>query len=224
MKVLIKALLLASAFILVYLCYESIMQPIRFDEAKAQRDKAVIERLIDIRKAQVEYRNTHGVYMASFDTLIDFVKNGKMPVILKEGVLSDQQLADGMTEVKAMRIINKGNAREITQNGLDGFKRDTMFVNVIDTIFANRPTFVPDSLQFVPGTREQFIMNLGEQTTASGFTMKLFEAKTPYDVYLNGLDRQMVVNLNDLARKLDKYAGLQVGSVEEANNNAGNWE
>ena len=31
-------------------------------------------------------------------------------------------------------------------------------------------------------------------------------------------------NLKDKRIKLEKYPGLQVGSIEEPNNNAGNWE
>ena len=63
---------------------------------------------MDIRKAQQEYRNlNHQQYTASFDTLINFVKNQKLPFIYKEGELDDKQLEDGMTEKKAIAIINK---------------------------------------------------------------------------------------------------------------------
>ena len=74
MKTVINIVLAVCAVALVYVCYGSIMGPINFDNTKKAREEQVIARLIDIRKAQVEYRNTHeGVYTASFDTLIDFV-------------------------------------------------------------------------------------------------------------------------------------------------------
>lgn len=222
MKGLFKILLVISTVVLAYLCVKSIMDPIHFDEEKANRDRAVIQRLMDIRKAQVEYRNLNGRYMADFDTLVNFVKTGKMPVVMKEGVLSDFQLEAGMTDEKALRIIKSGKQAEIEKNGLVGFRRDTVYVNIIDTIFGEG--FVADSLPFVPGTSVKFEMKVGEIPSASGFAMKVFEAKTPFDVYLSGLDRQQVINLKDRAKKLDKYPGLQVGSVEVANNNAGNWE
>jgi hypothetical protein len=38
------------------------------------------------------------------------------------------------------------------------------------------------------------------------------------------LDKQEVANLKDVATKSNKFAGLKVGSLEEINNNAGNWE
>ena len=48
--------------------------------------------------------------------------------------------------------------------------------------------------------------------------------KTPYEVYLNGLDAQEIANIKDVQTKLGKYCGLMIGSLETANNNAGNWE
>ena len=134
---------------LIYVCYGSIMGPINFDDAKKTREKQVIARLIDIRKAQLEYRNLHnGRYTASFDTLIDFVKTAKLPFVKKEGVLSDTQLEAGMTEKKAMAIINKakktGNWKEVEKEGLMNFKRDTLWVAVTDTIYAPGFKGAPD--------------------------------------------------------------------------------
>ena len=130
MKTVINIVLAACVIGLIYVCYGSIVGPINFDNTKKAREKQVIARLIDIRKAQLEYRNLHaGAYTASFDTLIDFVKTAKLPFVKKEGVLSDAQLEAGMTEKKAMAIINKakktGNWKEVEKEGLMNFKRDT---------------------------------------------------------------------------------------------------
>ena len=213
---------------LIYVCYGSIMGPINFDDAKKTREKQVIARLIDIRKAQLEYRNLHnGRYTASFDTLIDFVKTAKLPFVKKEGVLSDTQLEAGMTEKKAMALINKAkktnNWKEVEAAGLMGFKRDTIWVAVTDTIYDK--SFNADSLRYVPfGNGAQFEMYTKNDTTKSGAPIFLFQANTPYDVYLNGLDKQEIANLKDLQVKLGKYAGLMVGSIDTPNNGAGNWE
>ena len=137
MKTVFNIVLGLCALALVYICYASIMGPINFEKAKKQRDAAVIARLIDIRKAQLEYRGLHNQqYTASFDTLIDFVKNQKLPFIFKQGELDDKQLEDGLTEKKAINIINKakktGNYAEVKKWGLENFKRDTMWVAVLD--------------------------------------------------------------------------------------------
>lgn len=228
MKTVINAILALCAIALVYICYGSIMSPINFDKEKAIRDKAIIARLIDIRSAQQEYRLTHeGAYTASFDTLIHFVKTAKLPFIMKIGSLTDEQLNNGMTEKKAMAIIEKakktGNWKDVEKEGLTNFRRDTMWVAVMDTIFAKG--FNPDSLAFVPyGNGAKFEMAVRKDTTKSGAPLNLFQAQVAYDVYLGDLDKQQLVNLKDMQEKLGKYLGLKVGDIEQPNNNAGNWE
>lgn len=228
MKAVINILLGLCVCALVYICYASIMGPIEFEQEQKFREKKVIARLMDIRKAQQEYRmRNEGKYTASFDTLIEFVKTQKIPFIMKEGVLNDKQLEDGLNERKAMVIVNKarktGNWAEAKAAGLENFKRDTMWVAIMDTIFPKG--FDADSLRYVPfGNGAQFEMATKNSTTKSGAPIYLLEVKTPYDVYLNGLDQQEVANMKDLQIKLNKYPGLMVGSLETPNNNAGNWE
>ena len=228
MKAVINILLGLCVCALVYICYASIMGPIEFEQEQKFREKKVVARLMDIRKAQQEYRmRNEGKYTASFDTLIEFVKTQKIPFIMKEGVLNDKQLEDGLNERKAMAIDNKarktGNWAEAKAAGLENFKRDTMWVAIMDTIFPKG--FDADSLRYVPfGNGAQFEMATKNSTTKSGAPIYLLEVKTPYDVYLNGLDQQEVANMKDLQIKLNKYPGLMVGSLETPNNNAGNWE
>ncbi len=228
MKTVFNIVLGLCALALIYVCYASIMGPINFEEAKKHRDAKVIERLIDIRKAQMEYRNLNKQqYTASFDTLIDFVKHQKLPFIFKQGELNDKQLEDGLTEKKAIAIIEKakktGKYDEVKKFGLENFKRDTMWVAVMDTIFPKG--FNPDSLRYVPfGNGAQFEMAIRNDTAKSGVPFCLLEVKTPYEVYLNGLDNQEITNLKDTQTKLGRYCGLMIGSLETANNNAGNWE
>ena len=228
MKTVINLVLAACVIGLVYVCYGSIMGPINFDNEKSIRDKAIIARLIDIRKAQQEYRSLHqGAYTDNFDSLIAFVKTAKLPFIMKVGSLTDDQLNNGMTEKKAMAIINKAkktnNWNEVEKEGLQNFRRDTMWVAVLDTIFAKG--FNPDSLPFVPyGNGAKFEMAIRKDTTKSGAPLNLFQAQVAYDVYLKGINDQELINLKDVQNKLGKYCGLRVGDIETPNNNAGNWE
>ena len=228
MKTVINLVLAACVVGLVYICYGSIMGPIQFDKEKATREKAIIERLINIRKAQMEYRTMHkGAYTKSFDTLIAFVKTAKLPFVKKEGALTDAQLESGMTEKKAMEIINKAKKTnkwdEVKKEGLENFRRDTMWVAVMDTIFPKG--FNADSLAFVPyGNGAKFEMETRSDTTKSGAPLNLFQAQVSYDVYLKGINDQELRNLKDLQGKLGKYLGLRVGDIEQPNNNAGNWE
>ena len=58
----------------------------------------------------------------------------------------------------------------------------------------------------------------------TGIIIPLFEASAPFKNYLFDLNHQEMLNIIDLQKKLDKFPGLKVGSVEEPNNNSGNWE
>lgn len=199
MKSVYQIVLAIIIVIIGYFLYESIMAPIRFEKEKNRRFNATIERLKDIRTAQVAFKSQYGKYTGSFDTLIDFLKNGKIKVVKQIGS-EDDSVAVAQGKVF----------------------RDTILIFTRDTILKG---CTYDSLRFVPYSGSTpFQMEAGELLTESKIRIKVFECKTPYEVILKGLDRQEIINLKDLAKKLNKYPGLKVGSMTEATNNAGNWE
>ena len=208
MKVTLKILLAVAVVLLAYMCYRSIMGPIEFMDERDRRENLIKARLIDIRKAQIEYKNIHKVHAANFDELSKFLKDEKLPFLIKEGVLTDEQLEKGMTE------------KEAVKKGL--IRRDTVWVTAVDTLFGKG--YNVDDLRNVPGANVQFTMDTATLTSGSGYTVKVFQCGVLYDDYLGDLNKQEVYNLKDKASKMGKYAGLRVGSVEEINNNAGNWE
>lgn len=208
MKVTLKILLAVAVVLLAYMCYRSIMGPIEFKDERDRRENLIKARLIDIRKAQIEYKNIHKVHEANFDELSKFLKDEKLPFLIKEGVLTDEQLEKGMTE------------KEAVKKGL--IRRDTVWVTAVDTLFGKG--YNVDDLRNVPGANVQFTMDTATLTSGSGYTVKVFQCGVLYDDYLGDLNKQEVYNLKDKASKMGKYAGLRVGSVEEINNNAGNWE
>ena len=103
MKVTLKILLAAAVLLLVYICYRSIMTPIEFNEAKDARESLIKARLIDIRKAQIEYKNVYKTHAGSFNDLVKFLKEDKLPFLIKEGVLTDEQLEKGIVAIKRVR-------------------------------------------------------------------------------------------------------------------------
>jgi hypothetical protein len=209
MKQALQVILLVAIVVLGYLVVDSPMKKVRFDEDKSMRDKAVIARLADIRTAQIAYKEKFGSHTASFDTLIWFIKEDSLPMVLKEGFLNDSMVNAGITELKAVQL------------GL--IIRDTSYVPVVVDLFGKN--YSGDSLRYVPFSNgKEFEMGAGIITTASNVTIKVFEAKTPFEHYLNGLDKQEIINLKSMAVKYEKYPGLKVGDLVEANNYAGNWE
>lgn len=227
MKTIIKILLVASIGLLSYMCVMSIVTPIKFDETKTAREKVIIQKLIDIRTAEVEYKNQKGVYTDSFPELFNFLKTAKKKTVLKEGSLSDKQLEAGLTEAAAARIVRKGNKAEIIANGLENFRRDTAYLNMIESIFPEKYTIETiEQLAEIPfSNNEKFTLKVNnEYYNATNIKIPLFEASAAYTTYLYDLNRQEMLNAIDLQKKLEKFPGLQVGSVLEPNNNAGNWE
>ncbi len=226
MRIAVKSLLALASVLLVYMCYRSIMNPIEFDREKDIRDKAVIARLVDVRKAQIAYKETNGVYAANFDELLKFVKEGSIEMISKKGELTDEQLEKGLTEEKALALTEEEASNYGIENYLEfkeNFRRDTIFVNVLEHVFGKG--YNVDSMAYVPFLKDtKFEMESNIIKSKSGIEIPLFEARTPFKTYLNGLNRQEIINLSKQAEALNKYPGLKVGDKESPNNNAGNWE
>ena len=246
MKKVLNVALLVCVLLLGYICVFSIVDTLNFQKEKKARDAQVIARLIDIRSAQVEFRNHNGgQYTDSFDELINFVKNDSVPFVKKVGELTDAQLENGWSEQKVTSLIKRARTakkpadakkawQELVDAGFakfnpDGstnllYSRDTSWVAVLDTIYPKG--FCPDSLRYIPfGNGAEFEMAVGcDSSNKSGTKIYLFEAKTPYTVYLNGMNKTELANIIDDQVKLDRYPGLKVGDAEIGNNNAGNWE
>jgi hypothetical protein len=187
-----------------YLLVESIAKPIRFKKEQTKRYNEVIQNLKDIRTAQNAYKDVFGEFTSSFDTLTNFVKYDSLPLVFKKGEIPEERLGE-ITEQEAIA------------EGI--IIRDTIRISVLDSIFPDN--YKIDSLRFIPYTKgREFTMKAGEVVTGSKLKVKVFEAKAPSKYILQGLDKQMIINLNDG----QEYPGLKVGSLTEANNASGNWE
>lgn len=189
------------AVLLAYLVFDSIRQPVAFENTRRERETKVIQNLKDIRSTQTLFKQTYNRYTASFDSLIEYVKTGELPVV---NIIPDP------SDTTFTKTIN-----------------DTVgFVKVSDSLFKNRVDFNVNDLRYIPfSNKVEFEMNAG-YIMRGGLKVAVFEAKAPYKSYLNDEDkkfRQRVNNLRAEQEDLDKYAGLKVGSMDEPSLN-GNWE
>ena len=71
------------SIILVFQIYNSIDAPIEFNKVKNERYQKVIERLKDIRNAQVAFKSVNGIYSDNFDSLVNFIETGQFTIIEK---------------------------------------------------------------------------------------------------------------------------------------------
>mgnify|MGYP006184565489 CR=1 FL=1 len=118
----VSILLWVATFFLAYLIYESVMKPIRFDEAKNERYKVAVQTLIDLKKAQLGYKKVNGEYADSFDKLVAFIDNGTFDIITRK----DTTIID--------RKKNKAFNLTVNERGEGGFFKDTVIINKIGTV------------------------------------------------------------------------------------------
>ena len=238
-----------AAVVMAYFCVTSVTTPIKFENTRAEREVAGIKNLVDLRTAEVEYHHQNGRFTANHDSLLAFLKTAPKKEVLKEGSLTDKQLEAGLTEHKAVKILNEAkkkalkknqfedndalyayiweNDKDVVSNGLAGFRRDTIELNMIQALYKGEYDEKSiDRIVEIPysnGKRFEIEVN-NDYKTSQGIRVPLFEARAPFESYLSDLNEQELVNLIDRETKLDHYAGLKVGDIYAPNNNAGNWE
>ena len=238
-----------AAVVMSVFCVQSVTTPIKFENTRVEREVAVIKNLVDLRTAEVEFHHQNGRFTASYDTLLNFLRTAPKKELLKEGSLTDKQLEAGLTEPKAIKILNEAkkkalkknsfassdelyayiweNDAEVKQNELQGFRRDTIELNMLQSLYkgAYDENTIAQIVEipFSDGLKFEIEVN-NDYKTSQGIRVPLFEARAPFESYLGDLNKQELVNLIDREHKLEHYAGLKVGDVLSPNNNAGNWE
>ena len=224
-KKIVSVLLLFVIAGLVYACIKSIMEPINFNKQKAYRETVGIQRMKDVRTLQEAFKSVSGHFTASADSLVDFYKNGKMEVIMQIGS-NDDSLAVANTEKlkRSRRGITPEQMYELYKKGEHLVFSISSKVDVKDTLFNTRNDFNIDSLKYIPFSQGDTIQMESVIKEVSGVKVPLFEARMPYKSLLKGLDNQLRINLDADRKAMNRYEGLQVGSVSAPNNNAGNWE
>ncbi len=239
-----------SAIAIAVMSVESVVTPIEFENARAEREAKVVENLVALRTAQLEFRNQNGRFTTDLDSLMLFLKTTPKKELVKMGSLTEKQLEAGMTEAKAIDLFKAAMARVEKQGltfesdsakyayiwendkamidaGLQGFARDTVRMNMMQSLYKGK--YTEDNISdicvipFSNGKKFEVKVN-NTYTSSSGAVIPLFEICAPFDAYLGDLDEQELINLKDQEKKLEHYQGLKVGDVEAPNNYAGNWE
>lgn len=187
------------AAVFAYLVYDSIRQPVVFENSKSEREIKVVQNLKDIRSTEGLFKENYNRYTANFDSLIEFIRTGELPVV---------------------NIIPDPNDTTFTKT-----INDTVgYIKVLDSLFGNRPNFDVESLRYIPFSepRQEFDIQAG-YIMRGGMNVPVFEVKAHYKTYLNGLDKQRIRNTAAQRENLNKYPGMKVGSMNEASID-GNWE
>jgi hypothetical protein len=205
MKKIIHLPLLLAAAALVYFIVTGIQRPIEFEKEMKARHTRVVNDLKDIRELQVAFRARYQKYTGDMDSLIEFAKKDSLLIITKVGDIEDT-IAVALGEVRW----------------------DSVYVPVIPKLKSDNklsPTFIADSLKYIPFSfGEKYKMGIGRVTTASKVEVDVFEASALNRQILKGMNNQLRINEDERQEARTGFRGLRVGSLTEANNNAGNWE
>ncbi len=212
-KIGLQLLLFVAVIFLSYSLYQGIMTPIRFEKEKTKRYKAAVQQLIKVRTAQEAYKNVNQKYTPDFDSLIQFAKTDSLRLIVKIGTVPDSILE--RPDIKFDRVLGEKYALEKKY-----IRRDTVKVSVLDSLFKGYDINELGKVPYQKGKR--FKMDTAT-LEISGLFIPVFEASVQNKVLLDGLDKQLIINLDDDLSRSEKFTGLKVGSLTENNNNEGNW-
>jgi len=88
-RTIFNAVMFLLILALGYVLYTQIQEPIAFQKMKTEREKAVIDKLVKIRKAQEAYRGVTGKFAGSFEELTKTLQTGRFVIVNIKGDADD---------------------------------------------------------------------------------------------------------------------------------------
>ena len=182
---------------LSYWLYRIIQAPIQFNKKHNMRQERVIERMMQIRSAELAFKTAHGEYSDNFDELLAFADTGSILII---------QHRDSSFE--------RMNKVYMIPEIIDTVIIDTLGrIGVRDSLF--KEVQVAD-LRYIPYAKKgtEFKLDAGQITKEGGLTVHVFELIAPKEDWLRGMDKALISTNAD---------NLVIGSMQEASI-SGNWQ
>ena len=186
--------------------YSSINGPIKFNQVKNERYTKVIDRLKDIRTAQIAHKDVNGFYANNFDSLVSFIDNGIFTLIEKrDSSYLEYNRTYRIDMLKEVIVI------------------DTLgFVSVKDSLFKINNDYKMMSKIPIEGVEENFTIN-ADIIDKNGYNVPVFEVKVSKDIVLFDQDTDLLKEENETI-SVDGVNGSEIvlGSLTEVSVN-GNW-
>ena len=187
--------------------YSSINGPIKFNKVKNERYAVVIDRLKDIRNAQIAHKDVKGYYANNFDELVSFVDNGLFTLIEEKdsSYLAYDRIyrIDMLREVKIVRELGK--------------------VSVKDSLFKDNENY--KQMAFIPikGKEDEKFSISADIIDKNGYEAHVFEVKVKKDVILYDQNKDLLKQENKVI-SVDGVNGSEIilGSMTEVST-SGNW-
>jgi hypothetical protein len=186
--------------------YSSINGPIKFNKVKNERYTQVIDRLKDIRNAQIAHKDVTGFYANNFDSLVIFVDNGIFTLIEKRD--------SSYLEYNRLYRIDMLKEVEIV---------DTLgFVSVKDSLFGRNESYKMMAKVPIEGTDSEFSIK-ADIIDKNGYQVPVFEVKVTKDIVLYDQNKDLLDQENKVI-SVDGVNGREIilGSMSEVST-SGNW-
>ena len=202
----IKGVLWLLIIIFAYKVYGSINGPIEFNKVKNERYLKVIDRLKDIRNAQIAYKSVNGIYCDNFDSLINFVDTAQYTLIQKrDSSFLEYNRTFRIDMLKEVIVI------------------DTLgFASVKDSLFGNSIRYKNMAQVPIEGIDENFKIK-ADIIDKNGYNVPVFEVRVSKDIVLFDQNKDLLKQEKGLM-SVDGVNGpnIVLGSLTEVSSN-GNW-
>lgn len=210
MKLVIQIVLWVVIVFLGWKVYSSITGPVEFNQIKEARYQKVIEKLKDIQKAELAYKEITGEFTGSFDSLIQFLDTAQFAITERRDTVYD--------DVERNKAFGIEKGYYIEESILDTLG----FTPVKDSLFRGTDRYKNMMVVPIEGEEAKFELRAGkiERNNAS---YAVFEARMAKDIVLHDLDKNLVIQ-EKLVQSVDAVNGeyIRVGSMEDVNT-SGNW-
>lgn len=207
MKLVIQLLLWIVIGFLGYLTFNAVYEPIQFDKEKEVRYQKVIDRLKDIRKAELAYKEVTGKFAGDFESLITFVDTADFTITVRR----DTSYLD--KEYQKTYGVDKQ---------IQDVVIDTIGTHPVkDSIFKESDRY--KKMMYVPTTdKKKFDIDAGA-ITKNDSKIAVFEVKVPKTTILDGLNKDLIAQ-EEQVMSVDGVNGkyISIGSMTQINTN-GNW-
>ena len=207
MKLGIQAALWIASIFFAYKIYDSVSGPIRFNKVKNQRYAKVINRMKDIRTAQIAHKDVTGVYANNFDSLVKFIDEGIF-------TLTEKRDSSYMEYDRTYRIDMLKEVIVVDTLG---------YVPVKDSLFKDTDRF--RNMAFIPieGIEDSTFQIKAEVINKNGYKVPVFEVKIAKNVVLFDQDEDFIKQENETV-SVDGVNGPEIilGSLTNVSTN-GNW-
>jgi len=207
MKLGIQVVLWIASIFFAYKIYDAISGPIRFNQVKNERYAKVIDRMKDIRKAQIAHKDVKGVYANNFDSLVKFIDEGIFTLVEKRD----------SSYLEYDRTYRIDMLREVVVTDTLGF------VPVKDSLFRESDQY--KQMAFVPiqGIQDSMFKIKSEVIYKNGYKVPVFEVKISKNTILFDQNEDFVKQENETV-SVDGVNGPEIvlGSLTNVSTN-GNW-